>query len=260
MKLYRIYAMILRHFYIFKRSPDRMSEAFFWPLVDILVWGVTSLYFANASHTPHIVWFILSGIIFWTVIYRGQQEISMNLLEELWNKNLVNIFTTPLTFWEWMVTIVAVSLIKTCLSFLFISFLSFLLYKMNVFLYGFYLIPSLFLLILFAWSVGFFVVGLILRYSTKVQTIAWSLVAAFSPFFGMYYSLSILPIWAQKIALLMPPSYIFEGMREIIQKGSMDSQKLIISFGISLVYLIASIIYLKLSFNKVLEKGLVKVY
>jgi len=260
MKLHRIYGMLLRHYYILIKSPDRLSEAFYWPLIDILIWGLTSLYYAHTSHISNFVLIILSGIIFWTVIWRGQQEISMTILEELWNKNLVNIFTAPLTFSEWITSVMIVSVIKTAASFIFVAVLSFFLYKMNIFFYGFYLIPFLLLFTMTSWSVGFVVIGLILRYSTRVQTLAWSMIAIIAPFSAIYYSLSALPLWAQKVALVIPTSYIFESMREVMQKGTLDPMKLYVSLALNIVYLIFSFIYLRKSYNKVLEKGLVKVY
>lgn len=257
---HRLHSMLLRHFYIFRQSPDRMTEAFFWPMVDIFVWGLTSIYFAQISHFPNIVVLLLSGLILWTLVYRGQQEIPMVLLEELWNKNLINIFTSPLSFGEWVFSSVVIAVLKMFLSFIFISILAFLLYKLSIFQYGFYLIPFVFLLTLTAWAVGFFVTGLILRYSTKVQTLAWSLIAIISPFSGVYYSISILPKWAQVISHALPTSYIFEGMREVIATGTLSGEKLFIALGLNCIYLFFSLWFFQRSFKKVLEKGLTKVY
>lgn len=259
MKINRIYAIILRHFYIFRHSADRMSEAFFWPLIDLFLWGLTSQYFARQTNQPNVIVFILSGLIFWTVVWRGQQEITMTLLEELWNKNLVNIFVPPLKFSEWVISVLIVGITKTAMSFCFASLLAYLLYRMNIFYYGFYLFPFLLLLLMNAWAVGFFVTGIILRYGTKVQTLAWSLIAVLSPFAGVYYSVSILPLWAQKVALYIPISYVFEGVHAVIQKGKLDYTMLAVSFVLNCIYLTLGMIYVKQSFTKVLEVGLTKV-
>lgn len=259
MRVHRIYAIVLRHFYIFRRSADRMSDAFYWPLIDLFIWGLTSQYFANTTRQPNIILFILSGLIFWTVVWRGQQEVSMTLLEELWNKNLVNIFVPPLTFSEWIISILTIAITKTAMSLTFAAILAFVLYKVNIFYYGWYLFPFMILLLMTAWAVGFFVCGLILRYGTKIQTLAWSLIAILSPFTGIYYNISILPPWAQKVALYIPTSYVFEGAHAIIQKGQMDLHRLLISFLLNSIYLILAMIYLRSSFDKVLEKGLTKI-
>lgn len=261
MKLHRIYGMILRQFYLFTHSYDRLSDAFYWPAIDLFIWGLTSTYLRQFSPDNNkIIFVIISGILFWLITWRGQYEISVNLLEDLWNKNLVNIFVAPLKFSEWIASFIIAGILKAFISFIFASFLAYLLYKVNIFMYGFYLLPFALSLIMVGWWVGFFVAGIILRYGTNVQTLAWSMVALISPFSAIYYPLSVLPDWAQKVAYFLPTSYIFEGVREILFTGSMDITKIYISFLLNIIYLLISLFYMKKSFDKVLAKGLVGVY
>jgi len=165
-----------------------------------------------------------------------------------------------LKFSEWMASFILFGILKGIISLSFTCALAYLLYKVNIFIYGFYLIPFGVLLTMVGWGVGFFVAGLILQYGTRVQTLAWSMVAVISPFSGIYYPISILPAWAQKIASVLPSSYIFEGAREVLSKGYVDPNKLIISFALNCLYLVLAILFLKHSFRKVLDKGLIKVY
>lgn len=253
--------MILRYMYHFKHSFDRISDAFYWPTLDLIMWGLTSVYAKSfMPQSSQIILVILSGIIFWIIIWRGQYEITVNLLEELWNRNLVNIFSTPLKFSEWLISFILVGVVKAFLSFSFAIFMAYLLYKIKIFSFGFYMIPFIISLLLSGWWVGFLVAGVILRFGSKVQTLAWTTVWILGPFSAIYYPVSILPQWAKLISSMLPMSYVFEGMREVIYKGHFDLSKLIISFILNFVYLILSIIFLRKSFDKVLEKGLVKVY
>lgn len=261
MKLHRIYGNILRYIYFFRRSLDRLTDAFYWPLIDLLLWGITSSYFKSfAPQAPQFVLIIVSGIVFWIIVWRGQYEISVNLLEELWNKNLINIFVSPLKFSEWVLSLLTIGIIKAFLTFSFALLAAFILYHVKIFFYGFYLIPFILLLIMTGWWVGFFVAGIILRYGSKLQTLAWSMVYVISPFSAVFYPLSVLPQWAQNIAVFVPTSYVFEGIREVINTGHLDPQKLYLSFSLNFIYLILSIIFLKRSFNKALNKGLVRLY
>jgi ABC-2 type transport system permease protein len=246
-----------------------MSDVFYWPTMDLLLWGLTSIYFKKQQSVSfptglgsgsQIVLMIISGILFWIIVWRGQYEITVNLLEELWSRNLINIFVSPLKFSEWIISVVIVGIIKAALSFSFAMIVAFILYKVKIFIYGFYLIPFALLLIMSGWWAGFLIAGLILRYGTKIQTFAWAAIVIISPFSAIYYPLSTLPLWAQKIAIIVPTSYIFEGGREILSKGSLDPTKLYISFFLNLIYLIIALIFVRKSFKKVLEKGLVKVY
>lgn len=260
MKAHRIYAIILRNVYFFRHSLDRWTDAFWWPTIDIVTWGLTSAYFQTHAHVfPPIVWYILSGIVLWIVVYRSQYEINVGFLDDIWNKNVINIFVSPLTFREWAFSFILIGIIKVSATFIFSAFLAFVLYKLNIFLYGFYLIPFLILLLLTGIWVSFFVSGLILRYGTRVQSLAWTLLVILLPFSAVYYPVAILPHWAQVIAEIVPTSYVFEGMREVLAHGVLDWSKLMISFILNCIYLIGMGIFLKRSFNSMLQKGLTKV-
>jgi len=257
MKIHRIYGVILRYVYLFKHSINRLADAFYWPVIDLLLWGLTVSYMKQISGL-NVVMVIISGILLWLIVWRGQYEISVNLLEELWNRNLINIFGSPLKFSEWIVSVVLLGIIKAFFSFTFAALIAFFLYKVKIFVYGFYLLPFMLSLFMTGWWVGFLVNGLVFRFGTKVEQFAWSLIYIISPFSGIYYSISILPLWAQKVSAIVPTSYIFEGARQIIFTGKTDINKLIISFGLNLVYLTLSLIFLKRSYAKALDKGLVK--
>lgn len=260
MKTHRIAGIILRYLFLFRHSFDRLSDAFYWPTMDLLLWGITSMYFRRySSGGPSVTVTIISGILFWIIVWRGQYEISVNLLEDLWNKNLINIFVAPVSFYEWISSFLILGIIKATLSFTYGAVVAFILYKVHIFSYGFSLLPIMLLLIMTGWWSGFLGAGIILRYGTKIQTVAWSLVTILSPFSAIYYPLAILPFWAQKIALFIPTSYAFEAARKVINQGYFDMQMFFIAFILNIFYIILSIIFLRRSFDKALQRGLVKV-
>jgi ABC-2 type transport system permease protein len=260
MKTHRIFGIVLRYLFLFRHSFDRLSDAFYWPTMDLLLWGITSIYFRKYSQDGQMVTtMIISGILLWLIVWRGQYEISVNLLEDLWNKNLINIFASPISFYEWVSSFLILGIIKAILSFSYGAFIAFILYKVQIFTFGFGLLPIMFLLIMTGWWSGFIGAGIILRYGTKIQTVAWSLVTLLSPFSAIYYPLAILPQWAQKVALFVPTSYVFESARKVINQGYFDSRMFFVAFSLNVCYIILSIIYLRSSFNKALQRGLVKI-
>ncbi len=262
MKIHRIYAIILRYLYLFRHNLDRINNIFYWPLIDLLLWGLTSRYFLSLNPQAHqIILVVLTGVLFWLIIYWSQYEVAVNLLEELWNKNLINIFSSPLKFNEWLVSFLIIGLVRSSISFLVASIFAYVLYRFQIIaLYGLYLLSFIALLTLTGWWVGFLVGGIILRYGTRVQSLSATAIVLLAPFSAVYYPVAILPIWAQKISAFLPTSYVFEGAREIINGQPLDYHKLFISLGLNIIYLILSLAFLRKSFDKVLEKGLVKVY
>lgn len=260
MSINRIYAMVLRNLLTFRRNYDRFFDAFFWPTMDLLLWGLTSAYLMQiAPEFSKLIIVIVSGITFWLIVTRSQYETSVSLLEDIWSKNLINIFVSPLTVIEWVIAVTIIGFIKSMMSFTLAIVLAFILYKVGIFMYGFYIIPFLFLLLMTSWWTAYLVISCILRFGTRVQTFAWTLVFLLAPFSGIYYPLTALPQWAQEVAKFVPTSYVFEGIREIIYTGHLDPSKLLISFLLNLFYLLISLLVLRWSYTKLLERGLIRV-
>ena len=44
MSLGRILALLSRHMYLYKRSFARLLEIFYWPFLDLVVWGFITMY------------------------------------------------------------------------------------------------------------------------------------------------------------------------------------------------------------------------
>jgi len=252
-----VWAVVVRHLYNFKHSLDRLTDAFYWPAMDIFIWGFTALYITKqANQLPQIIIMLLSGVVLWLVVWRAQYEITVNLLEEMWSRNLVNMFSSPLRVREWVLAVFILGLIKMIFSVGFSILLALVLYKTNIFSLGFYLIPFIMSLTITGWAVGLFVSGLIIRYGMRIQTFAWGGIALLSPFSGVYYPVSTLPLWAQKVAMYVPTSYIFEGMRSVIFKGSMLYGDLVKSFIINAIYMTVGLLFFNLMFKKSKIRGL----
>lgn len=257
MNIRRIMAMVQRYFYNTKHSYDRLTDMFYWPLMDLLIWGLTGLYFTKLSpDSGNATTILLTGIIFWIVTWRAQYEITTNLLSEMWDRNLVNIFASPLTVYEWIVSVVIFGGLKMVISLLFSAGIAYLIYQYAFFQFGWWLIPIITSLVITGWASGFIVAAIIIRFGMKVQTIAWAGAYLIAPFSALYYPLSVLPDWAQKIALIFPSSYIFEAMRQHIFTNTISMDKIIISFALNGLFLVLSISLFVFSFKKSKKMGL----
>ena len=253
----RVLAMVIRYTYNLKHSLDRLSDMFYWPLLDLLVWGITGLYLAKFNHlSSNYLFLILNGLVFWIVVWRGQYEINTNLLAEIWDKNIVNIFISPLNVYEWILSFMIFGLIKSLISVAFSAIIAYLIYGFNILSYGPALVLFFISLIMTGWAFGFVVAGFLVRYGQRIQTLAWGGVAIVAPFSVLYYPLSVLPHWAQTVAHFVPSSYVFEALREALFTKQIAFDKLIISFGINTIYLTLGIAFFVFMFNKSKKLGL----
>lgn len=256
MNLRRIWALNLRQLYVLRRSWARVTDLFYWPVLDLLFFGFLSLYMGRLDAVPRFVGLILGALILWDVFFRVQQGISISFLMELWTRNLLNLFATPITVPEFLTALMLWGVIKIGITVTLLSVLAFLLYHFNVFMLGFSLIPFFAALILFAWAVGMVVTAIILRFGQAAETLAWSLAFLFQPFGAVFYPISIYPDWLVGVLRLLPLPYVFEGMREVLAGRPLPLANVWTALALDAVYLAAAFGFFGFMFRLARERGL----
>ncbi|MGB9765581.1 MAG: ABC transporter permease [Candidatus Saccharicenans sp.] len=260
MKLHRILAMFWRHIYLYRHSITRLVEIFYWPLLDLLVWGFVSLYISRLSgegkSTPNFLGLFLGALILWDILFRSQQGISVSFLEEVWARNFLNLFVSPLTIGEYLVSLMLVAVFKVVVVFLISALLAWLLYSFNLFILGIYILPFMLNLIILGWAIGIITTGLILRFGQQAEVLAWGIAFLFQPISAVFYSVSVLPKFLQSLARIIPASYVFEGMRAVIFGRGFPTGLLVRAFSLNLVYLSLALFFFFLMFRQVRARGL----
>jgi ABC-2 type transport system permease protein len=237
MNVRRVQALIMRHLYMFPRTLERWSESVYWPVLDIILWGLTTRWLESSRvELPSLALALLTAVVFWQVVWRANYEISVNLLEEVWNQNLVNLFSTPLTVWEWSLSLIALGLLKNIVTLVVGAGAVWLFYRLNLFSVGWFMLPFLFSLLMSGWFMGFTASGVIIRYGQGLQSVAWMAGFILAPFSAVYYPLDVLPRWAQYISAALPMTYVFEGMRQVLRGDPPPVAHLLISFGLNTLY------------------------
>lgn len=257
MKLHRIKALIIRHLYLYRRSVPRIMDVVYWPLTDLLVWGFFSLYLQKGGlGYINAVSVLLGALIFWDLLNQSQRAISVSFLEDVWERNLLNIFVTPLKVSEFLTATVIIGIIRIGLIGAFMGILSFLFYKFNIFQFGFYLIPFVANLLLFGWALGILTTGIILRFGTQAQILAFGFIMIIQPFSAVFYPVSALPKSLQLIANFIPTTHVFEGMRAVLSGNGFPAQSLALAFLMNLIYLTLSLLFFFYMFKRAKVKGL----
>ncbi|MES2273789.1 MAG: ABC transporter permease [Chlamydiota bacterium] len=257
MSFQRIKGVFFRYLYVLKKGPQQLSDLFYWPLVDILLWGLTSIWIQDQSpDTPNLSLILLTGLIFWQITWRGSIDISVSLLQEFWHRNLINLFSTPLKISEWISGILLLCLCKLAITVSFGALAVYFLYSLNVFSVGWAFFPFGASLLIFGWALGFLASSAIIYWGHQVEAFAWMIGFVFAPFSAVFYPVHILPLWAQKIAWCLPTTYIFEGMRSMLNHGSFPVRDFWISIGLNSIYLSLSLILFKFMLEKSRAKGL----
>ena len=249
-------ALVIRNLYLYKRSVPRLMDVAFWPTLDVVLWGFLSFYLQKLNMPGfNIVTLLLGAVIFWEFLNQSQRAVSIAFLEEVWERNFLNIFVTPISLTEFLFSTVIVGLVRLFLVAIVMGILALVFYHFNIFVIGFALIPFIINLLLFGWSLGIFITAIILRYGTSAQVLAFGLIVIIQPFTAVFYPVSALPHAIQWISYLIPSTYVFEGMRAVLSGGTVPGIDLLFAFLLNIIYLTLMIWFFRAMFKKVKAMG-----
>ncbi len=215
MKFYRVRAMMLKYAYITKNRVDRIFDIVYWPVLNIFIWGFLTVYINKISNYD-LLSVILGGIILWIFVWRSTQDMGIFVLEEFWNRDLYHLYSSPIRTSEHILAIIITGLIRAIIAFLLVLVVSAIFYSFNIFILGMYLPLFVLLLTIIGWVIGIFIVAMIFRWGHRIQVFAWSIPFGIQPFCCILYPISALPAWAVPIAIILPPTHVFEAMRAVI--------------------------------------------
>ena len=261
MNLERTGAIIVHQFYLLRGSPARVLPLFIWVAIDILLWGFITKYLNTVSSAGmDFVPVLLGAVLLWDFFSRVMQGVTMAFFEDVWSRNFLNIFATPLSISEYVGGLVLSSICTSSLGLGVMLLVATLAFGLSLFVYGAMLIPFLLVLFLFGIALGIVGASLVLRLGPSAEWFVWPIPAVLSPFAGVFYPIETLPGWMQAISRLLPPSYVFEGMRAIVAGGSVQGTTLLIGFVLSLAWvLLASWIFTRV-YRYAVRTGLIARY
>jgi ABC-2 type transport system permease protein len=250
----RVSAVVLRDIYVLRRSVPRIFEIVYWPLIELVIWGYVSVYLA-ASDAPIYVSLLLGGVLLWQVLFRAQSEVSLSFLEDVWSRNLLNVFASPLRPGEYLAGLVIFGALKLVVGTAIMAALAFALYGFGLFSIGPALLPFVVLLLVMGWALGIATVAMVIRFGQAAEVIAWAVAFAFQPFAAVFYPVAVLPPVMQAIATVVPASYVFEGMRDVIAGQGVDWTAVGVAGALDVVYFAGALFMFARSLAKTREAG-----
>ena len=255
MNIGRIYAVIVAELYHTRRSLEVIIDIFFFALISIFAFGFFSNYLIGSGN-PEAARSLIVGLIFWEAVRTGQYSISVGALWQIWSRNLSNIFITPVSIAEYLVAYAIVSCIKAFIVLVILCTIANFWFGFNIFSLGaLNLVASYINLMFFAFSTGVFILALIFRYGTRIQSLAWGIVFIFQPLSAAFFPVSVLPPYLQKIAYLFPSTYVFEGGRYALRHPQFSTNYFIIPLALNIFYAAVAVLFFLHLFKKSKDSG-----
>lgn len=220
MRAGRAAAIFLRQLYLMRGSVARLLPLFAWITVDIVLWGFITRYL-NTVAAPgyNFVPALLGAVLLWDFFARVMHGVTTAFLEDVWARNFLNFFASPLKISEYLAGLVLSSVATSAVGLLVMLVLASAVFGLSFAAYGLLLVPFLLVLFLFGIALGVVGAAVVLRFGPASEWFVWPLPALVSPFAGVFYPLSTLPVWMRGVAYALPPAYVFEGMRAVVAGG-----------------------------------------
>ncbi len=261
MRLRPIAGILLRQLYLFRSSPVRLLPTFAWVAIDIVVWGFLTRYLnAVAGNHVNFVPALLGAVLFWDFFTRIMQGVTTAFLEDVWSRNFLNLFATPLSISEYVTGLVLTSVATSLIALAVMLVLATLVFGLSFISLGAMLIPFVLLLFLFGVALGVVASALVLRLGPASEWLVWPMPALLSPFVGVYYPLATLPVWMRDVGYLLPPSYVFEGMRALVNGQAFSASSLLIGGGLAILQVVLAGYFFARVFRYTVRTGLLARY
>jgi ABC-2 type transport system permease protein len=238
-RLRAVAGIILRQAYLIRGSPVRVLPMFAWVAIDIVLWGFITRYLNSVSASGiNFVSTLLGAVLLWDLSTRIMQGITTAFLEDVWSRNFLNLFATPLSIAEYVTGLVLISFATSTVGLIAMLVLAIPFFGLSFFSMGALLIPFLMVLFCFGVALGIFASALVLRLGPASEWLVWPMPALLSPFACVFYPLTVLPPAMRALAFLIPPAYVFEGMRAVIAGRAFSLTGLAVGALLAVAYLV----------------------
>jgi ABC-2 type transport system permease protein len=213
-----VLAIARRHAYVLQRSPHRLFDVTVWPLVDVLLFGSLGVFISRHGGAGSIAFaYLLSGIVLWHVVYQSQIALSTGLLEETWSRNLLNLMVTPMSEVQYVVGVTLFGMIKLVIGVGVAGLTALGFYAFNATSLGWEILPVVAVLLTVGWVIALFVIGIVLRFGSGAEALAWGILFIVMPLSGIFYPVRALPAVLRPLAMALPTTHAFAAGRALLQ-------------------------------------------
>ncbi len=238
MKWRPIAGVVLRQIYLLRGSPVRVFPMIAWVAIDIILWGFITRYLNTVSGSGlDFVPTLLGAVLLWDFCTRIMHGVTTAFLEDVWARNFLNLFASPLSIAEYVTGLVLTSILTGSVGLVVMLVLAAALFGLHFLALGASLAVFLVWLFVFGTTLGIVGCACVLRLGPASEWLIWPLPAVLAPFAAVFYPLATLPAWMRGVARCLPPSYVFEGMRLLLAGHAFPTRLLLEGGALALVEL-----------------------
>lgn len=219
LRWHRVRAVVRRHVLVQTRNPGHWFLLLVLPVVDALLFSSIGVAFGETDRAVEI---LVVGILLFHVIWQLTLAGSLGFLEEVWSRNVLNLWTTPLTESEYGVALLVIGFARALVSMGLVGLVAAGLYSVDPTGAGWVLAVGAATLMIFGWAVALLVIGLVLQFGETAEVFSWGTLVLLMPLSGIFYPPEALPGVLQPLAQVIPLTRIFEATRRSLVDGTVQ--------------------------------------
>jgi ABC-2 type transport system permease protein len=251
----RVRGVLLQEVFITGRSVEVLVDLPFWSITTVIVFGFVTRFLSTVTSAT-VAQYLYLGTLMWEIIRVTQYSMSLSALWNVWSHNFSNMFIAPLSMTEYVLAQMVSAALKALVLFSLVAFIAAVVFGFNLLTMGPATLALSFVnLLWFAYSIGLFILGIILRLGTRIQALAWGLVLIFQPLTAAYYPLEVMPPAMQTIARALPPTYVFEAARAGLANPEVHWDWFLIAGLENILYFLLAIWFFQYMFRRSRETG-----
>ncbi len=257
----RVAAIVLRQYFLLSGSPQRILPMIAWVAIDMVLWGFITRYLNSVSRAGmDFVPLFLGAVLLWDFLTRVMQGVTMSFFEDVWSRNFLNFFATPLRVPEYLAGIVLTGVCTSLVGLAAMLLLAYSVFGLSFAAYGAALVPFLMVLFTTGIALGIAAAALVLRLGPASEWLIWPIPTLVVPFAGVYYPVATLPAWMRAVSHVLPPSYVFEGMRAVVGGHAAPWGQLAVGAALAVVYVLLACALFAWVYRYAIRTGLIARY
>src|SRR5204863_5352547 len=231
---------------VLQRSPHRFFDVVVWPAVDVVLFGSIGIFATGraGAGAGQVALYLLVGVVLWHVVYQSEIAMATAFLEETYSRSVMSLMVSPLRDWEYVLGAALFGMAKLVMGVGVVSLIAWFAYAFRITSLGFGLIPVAALLLTVGWAIALFVIGLVLRFGTGAEALAWGILFAVMPLSGVFYPVGALPGVLRPIGEVLPTTHAFAAGRAFARGDPLPWSELGLAAVGTAVLLVVSLGYL----------------
>lgn len=249
----RIMTLVMHELFITRKSLEIIIDTLFFPLMNVVLFGYITHFLGTASQGSA---YLMLGILLWEIVVINQYNMTVSTMWSVWSHNLTNIYIAPISVADYLIAHVIAAAVRTATVMVFLVLGTWLIFGFNLAQIGALNLVLLTInLSVFAWWIGIVLLGLIFRYGTRIQALAWGTIFLFQPLTAALFPVSVLPPVLQWVAYALPATYMFEAARQALDRGGTNWKYTLIASAMNIGYLVLALLVFRWLFRRSKETG-----